>query len=305
MIVYFMCFGKLPYSNAEEINEEKEDLDKLREEITTWAGFDDERRVRADLPDRLYKFLKRLLALHAVDRPSTEEILQGIKAGSNLDDMDDAHPPSILDDLRHRISAVESPSPTPRRMSSRPGTLGNHLSIPKSRPGPGPSNLRPPSPEKPHRPPSPTKAAAPQNGSTASLQNSTAVIRARKVEVETVSSPSGHSSPPPRLALPPPPTTLSWVLEFISSPSTSIALKVMFFFVKYLTVTGPCSPFASNSYIAYPLMIMALFDFVTFENERQGVGRSFVLLAVHLLFVLIAFRAGALCPRKGLVWDEI
>ena len=39
MIVYFMCFGKLPYSNADDINEENEDLDQLRAEISTWVSF--------------------------------------------------------------------------------------------------------------------------------------------------------------------------------------------------------------------------------------------------------------------------
>ena len=38
MIVYFMCFGRLPYSSIDDINEENEDLDELRAEITKWSG---------------------------------------------------------------------------------------------------------------------------------------------------------------------------------------------------------------------------------------------------------------------------
>lgn len=43
MILYFMCFGALPYTSSEGIQEEYEDLDLLREEISTWSGFKDER----------------------------------------------------------------------------------------------------------------------------------------------------------------------------------------------------------------------------------------------------------------------
>lgn len=43
MILYFMCFGALPYTSSEGIQEEYEDVDLLREEISTWSGFKDER----------------------------------------------------------------------------------------------------------------------------------------------------------------------------------------------------------------------------------------------------------------------
>ncbi|EOD43747.1 hypothetical protein GTA08_BOTSDO11926 [Neofusicoccum parvum] len=46
MIVYFMCFGKLPYQNVDDFHEENEDLELLRAEIASWEGFDDVRKVR-------------------------------------------------------------------------------------------------------------------------------------------------------------------------------------------------------------------------------------------------------------------
>ncbi|KAG9575963.1 kinase-like protein, partial [Aureobasidium melanogenum] len=87
MIVYFMCFGRLPYQNADAVNDENEDLDKLRAEVSAWHGFDDVTRARKDLPDKLYKFLKRLLSPNPAERPSTEQILQAIKAGGEIDDI--------------------------------------------------------------------------------------------------------------------------------------------------------------------------------------------------------------------------
>lgn len=84
MILYFMCFGRLPYTSAENIQEEFEDLDQLRTEISTWSGFREEKKERPDLPDQLYTFLKRLLALDPTERPSAVEVLQAIDSGKGL-----------------------------------------------------------------------------------------------------------------------------------------------------------------------------------------------------------------------------
>lgn len=78
MILYFMCFGNLPYKCADSINEENEDLDKLRAEISAWKGISEKDRIRPDLPERLYLSLERLLSPNPALRPSAEEILQGL-----------------------------------------------------------------------------------------------------------------------------------------------------------------------------------------------------------------------------------
>ena len=83
MILYFLCFAELPYVNADIINEELEDLDQLREEIGQWTGFDNRRRLRPDLPEKLYIFLERLLSVDPNRRPSADEVLNGIQAGAN------------------------------------------------------------------------------------------------------------------------------------------------------------------------------------------------------------------------------
>ena len=81
MILYFMCFCGLPYECADSVNEENEDLDTLRAEISSWEGISGKNRVRPDLPERLYLSLERLLSPNPALRPSAEEILQGLHAG--------------------------------------------------------------------------------------------------------------------------------------------------------------------------------------------------------------------------------
>jgi serine/threonine protein kinase len=310
MIVYFMCFGGLPYSQADNINEEREDLDELREEISTWAGFDDERRLRADLPDMLYKFLKRLLALDPDDRPSTEEILQGIRAGSNLEDLDTfsrppAHP-SILDDLRHRIRPVDSPSPTPRRTSSsKSPTLGSlGKAFQRHTGGPGPSSLRPSSPVKADRPHSPSKRATSQYTEDEydfehRTPASTALIPTPLNPRKQRSHSDLHQNlSPTRLALPPPPTRLSWIQDIVSSPTATISVKIAFFVLKVVALTRPCDPYAAKAWIAYPLSALAIIDFLP-GDEGHGVHwlrKSLGLLVLHLMIVWLGVTRRFLCP---------
>jgi len=92
MILYFMCFGNLPYESADSMNEENEDLDGLRAEITAWKGMVDKERLRPDLPDRLYRSLERLLSPNPAHRPSADEILVGLNMGMGLAGGDDGSP---------------------------------------------------------------------------------------------------------------------------------------------------------------------------------------------------------------------
>jgi serine/threonine protein kinase len=304
MIVYFMCFAKLPYQTA-DLEEEKEDLDELREEIARWPGFDDEERVRGDLPDKLYKFLKRLLSLKPGDRPSTEEILQGIKAGRGLDDLNEARTGmggSVLDDLRHRIESVESPPRTPRRVVSYQR--------------PGPSNLRPKSPRKEER-----NSTSPPLGFPG-----TGVVGEEGVEVHgagvgmrrskssgTYGGDDGEERPTPtrrassrtRLALPPPPpTTLAErAAHLIGSAQVFTIWRIGAFLLKYYTLSRQCYPGAAEpGYIVYPLMLLAAMDFLSASGGGGGgddaVRRSAVLLVLHFGVVQTAVWGGILCPLR-------
>jgi serine/threonine protein kinase len=87
MILYFMCFGRLPYQGANAIQEELEDIDELRAEIIDWQGFQGERQERPDLPSKLYKLLMKLLALEPTERPSANEVLLAMKSETNFDNI--------------------------------------------------------------------------------------------------------------------------------------------------------------------------------------------------------------------------
>jgi len=108
MILYFMCFGRLPYRSANAVQEELEDIDELRAEITDWKGFQDERRERPDLPSKLYQLLKRLLAVDPLERPSASEVLSAMKSESSLDGFA-RRGRSSSPSIGHRIQSLDSP----------------------------------------------------------------------------------------------------------------------------------------------------------------------------------------------------
>lgn len=227
MIVYFMCFGRLPYKNADDLNEENEDLERLRAEISAWVGFEDERRVRADLPDKLYKFLKRLLSLAPEERPGTEEILQGIKGGYNLDDAGSfaSSASSLLPDMGSRISRVDSPAPpshkpTPLiRKSSNTGF---------SRSGQGPSRLRETSGQEPQSPSPPYQTTQTSSGTPPRL-NSSMTLRRQPSEKSQRKEKFMSEPHSPRLMLPPPhPTPASLLQRRLNHPLTSYVLRLSF-----------------------------------------------------------------------------
>lgn len=113
MILYFMCFGRLPYANANSLHEELEDIDLLRSEITDWKGFEDERRERPELPAKLYQLLKRLLAINPAERPSANEVLSAMKNESSLDGMGSPSMGSVpsIGLAGRRIQDLDSPMP--------------------------------------------------------------------------------------------------------------------------------------------------------------------------------------------------
>lgn len=123
MILYFMCFNTLPYQGANAIQEELEDIEQLRAEITDWKGFQDERRERPDLPSKLYKLLKKLLSLDPAERPSASEVLHAMKNETNIDGITRAErsaSPSV--GLRgSRVQSLDSPfapgTPVPGKFS--------------------------------------------------------------------------------------------------------------------------------------------------------------------------------------------
>jgi serine/threonine protein kinase len=124
MILYFMCFGRLPYKSANAVQEELEDIEELRDEITHWKGFQDERRERPDLPAKLYQLLKKLLALNPSERPSASEVLSVMKTDGSLDGVPRGARSSSPNLGGRRIQNLDSPAipGTPVHGSSSPSS---------------------------------------------------------------------------------------------------------------------------------------------------------------------------------------
>jgi serine/threonine protein kinase len=303
MIVYFMCFSRLPYREADGIDEDNEDLDKLRDEISKWAGFDDEKRVRSDLPEKLYGSLKHLLALDANERPTTEEILHALKSPSVLDEFSGFAGPSGLGDMGPRISRADTPSPAPahthqKRSSAtytRPGrsSLGATVTG-QSSPSPSPSR----SPKNP-----------PLEGSV--------ILRPRKLEKADVSHPHPHHSPSPkhspRLMLPPPPSpSHTRFYQLLDNPTFIGVSKISLFAAKVISLFSPCHPFAADPWAAYPLLCFASLDFLFvgfgftmrgYHFGFGGLGGSFLLLVAHVTIVGMLWRLDRLCLTRGVSWE--
>ncbi|KNG49798.1 protein kinase [Stemphylium lycopersici] len=227
MIVYFMCFARLPYRNADGIDEDSEDLDLLRAEISTWAGIDDEQRVRSDLPEKLYRSLKRLLALDPDERPGADEILHVLKSPLVFDDYNAYAGSSGLDEFSPRISRADTPSPSPSQ-SNKKRSSANYAR-------PGRSKLsatvmdRSPSPE------------LPQPMRRQSSSDDGAVILRRKPDLPPPSSSGGRTPSPQRLMLPPPPppNAVSRLYRLARNPAAASLTKVALFCAKAFSLLSP------------------------------------------------------------------
>jgi len=301
MIVYFMCFSRLPYREADGIDEDNEDLDKLRAEISRWAGFDGERQVRSDLPEKLYSSLKHLLALDPNERPATDEILLALKSSSVLDEFSGFAGPSGLNDMGPRISRADTPSPGPgqthRKRSSvnytRPGRSSLSATVTgHSSPSPSPSRSS-------HSPP----------------LEASVILRHRTIEkTDGPRSPSPERSP--RLMLPPPPraaahTSLYYLLH---NPTFISITKISLFVAKIFSLFSPCQPFAADPWAAYPILCFASLDFlfvgfgVTVWGKHLGfggLGGSLVLLGMHIAVVGLLVRLDRLCLTRAVTWDGV
>lgn len=286
MIVYFMCFGRLPYRNADGIDEDNEDLEQLRAEISTWAGIDDEQRVRSDLPEKLYKSLKRLLALNPDERPGTEEILHVLKSPLVFDEFNTYSGPSGMDEFSPRISRADTPSPGPGKTRS-----SGHYSRP------GRSSLGATVMDRSPSPPEPQTMRRDSSG------DGTVVLRPRKVEFPPPTS-SMRTPSPQRLMLPPPPPAASSnrVLRALKDPNTVASAKVMLFCAKAFSLLSPCHPFSANPRLLYPLLCLASLDFslnASWIGSRwSGWAGSLTLVALHVLVVGVAFRGNNLCAQS-------
>ncbi|KAH9210237.1 kinase-like domain-containing protein [Leptodontidium sp. 2 PMI_412] len=282
MILYFMCFGRLPYKSADSIQEEFEDMDMLRAEISGWSGFVDERRERPELPNQLYEFLKRLLALDPSERPSANDILTAIRTEKGLESPSRTRNGSNAGLGGRIIQSFDSPMPpgTPINEPSKRVRSGAYIEDASEPTSPMPSpNSQLVLEAKPHsRTPSP----------------------------ERNESPSMNPRTP--LLMPPPSTPMSRFRHQVSiykhyadtwarrnQHTLHLFLKLAIFIAKVVSVTKPCAPLVTRDVVMWPLILLAGFELaVGLDIGRVTVGlfvAHFVVLAVTLRF------GGGLCMR--------
>ncbi|KAL8874275.1 MAG: hypothetical protein Q9174_000355 [Haloplaca sp. 1 TL-2023] len=287
MILYFLCFSRLPYRHADQLNEENEDLERLKDEITSWSGLYEERKLRPELPERLYTFLRRLLSLDPTDRPSAEEILHGIKTGTGLDEISDDGPPSAghsFDDLRNtsRISPIDSPcggTPRPqagaRRTSTATGyarpSRATHLrlsSFQKTK-----NNIKSPYAEEgPTGPVSPTSP----NDSLILREPYSSPTKVRRGVAEVAES--------------------RWPRQVMGIDLTHFSmqrsLRVVFLLLKIVSINLVCTPMAAEPWVAYPLLALTAFDVAYI---RLSIYVSVLLLFAHVILLSVLSTRNVLC----------
>lgn len=313
MILYFLCFAELPYSNADLVNEEKEDLDQLREEITRWAGFDDVRRKRPELPDKLYIFLERLLSVDPNRRPSADEVLIGIQAGVSANENfrfkragsvgQDMHSSSRIHPIDSSTgpSIARSPRSPTRALPQSPATM-RHGSLYESN----------------HTRTSSTAMEDPELEPNLSLSpDRNLIVRARfpsaapqlpnQSEAPQVQQ---EEHPVPQVQLLPPSSTSS-SLPFTAGPrsvgrsSVSLALftanrplhlliQASLFLIKAISVFQPCTPQATNSWILYPLIFLAAISLRVQSSRIQAIS-----FALHLIIVGLSMHLEHFCIRDS------
>jgi serine/threonine protein kinase len=341
MILYFLCFGHLPYRNANVVQEELEDIDQLRAEIADWKGFQDERRERPELPSKLYQLLKKMLALDPAERPSATEVLailtpesshSGLRGGPRP-----TSPPVVVHN--HRIQSLDSPIP-PSTPQSEPTKQQTHLHDLM------PSRNVVPSPVE--NSPQPTSANTLQKyqGLNSPRRRSHAMVLSRSQERHpspdtlTVSR-SASPQPSPTIQTPllmPPPTgplgtirheallCQHHVTEFIRTHFASISLvcKLSFFLIKITSLTRICWPFMISLGIGIPLVGAAGLDLAVFSDVsnviidsgrpgytvrtasawRWGWRVSVLLLALHFIALWATSRWGNLCVAARDGWVD-
>ncbi|PWY66953.1 MFS general substrate transporter [Aspergillus eucalypticola CBS 122712] len=298
MILYFLCFAQLPYTHADLIHEEKEDLDQLREEISHWAGFDDAQFIRPDLPGQLYTFLKRLLSLDPDGRPSADEVLSGLQAGANVNESFRSRRTSPTSpDIRPsaRIHPVESTdSPTFRPSSSPNKSLTRSPVAVRRNP-----LYEPDGAEAASRPVVEETSPLSERNTSLSPENDM-MVRPWFSSAQSHSPAQAEhrevSQEPPQPVqqlLPPPPGRFSLARVFpgaaslIDSQIPAVALQLAAFLLKVVSTFQPCSPLAVNPWVAYPLLLLAAVNF-----PAAGLWTQIVSLLLHLLI--------SLCPLSGM-----
>jgi len=317
MILHFLCFADLPYYTANILHEELENLNDLREEIISWPGFDSRRHKRPDLPGKLYSFLKQLLSIQPEARPSSEDVLKGIKFGG-LDAIPefkrrDSSGPEEITPAR-RIVKVDSPATGPVNKSPRDMDAMSPSPLIRKRMPRSPSMSRRNSdyesailssdePEKP----TPTSTALTMRRSSSNglakpvglaLRNTHASPPLSPRLSQKTISPSPERKPQ-QLLLPPPqptspptsPNVLSWQFPF--------PMQIALFATKVLSVVQPCLSQGINTTIFYSTFALATAEVASLPHP---IWRVLLFGALHFIIFWYAYSNDSWCKSR---WDVI
>jgi serine/threonine protein kinase len=300
MILYFMCFGRLPYRSANAAHEELEDIDLLRAEITGWQGFQEERDQRPDLPHKVYQLLKRLLALDPDDRPNAAEVLNAMRSESTLETtarIPMSSSPSLGGLRGRRIQNLDSPmppgtpvldprkSPTRRRAASpgEPTGGGSRILVPPEGAGFDKVALTSSVAHMSQRQASPTSPRRRLHAHAQSMSVSrshdgyarSSPSRRRSQSQSDASDADGTEAPHPSvpLLLPPPTSHIAdmrravragWV-NFCGRNDWAADLPLLLFrlglfICKLATLVWPCLPYMVRLGVGIPLALLAGLD---------------------------------------------
>ncbi|KAI0421911.1 kinase-like domain-containing protein [Xylaria grammica] len=344
MILYFLCFGRLPYRNANVIQEELEDIDQLRAEIADWKGFQDERRERPDLPSKLYQLLKKMLALNPAERPNATEVVSILTHESSHGGSRAPRPTSPVNIPSRRILNLDSPMPpsTPQSEPPKQQTYSNggpaHDLIPSHNLIPSQSDYSP----QPTAANSLLKYRAP--GSPGHQSHAMVLNRSQERHPSLDgTSVSGSPSPQPSptvhtpLLMPAPTGPLGkfshhailfqhHVTSFFQAHSGSISrfCKFLFFIAKIISLSRVCWPFMVSFGIGIPLVGAAGLDLIVASeasNATMNSGRtryaartpsiwywgwkgSLILLALHFAALWVTSQWGNLCVAAREGWVD-
>lgn len=336
MILYFMCFGRLPYQGANAIQEELEDIDQLRAEITDWQGFQDERQERPDLPSKLYKLLKKLLALDPVERPSANEVLLAMKSETNFDNIT-KHDwiTTNSSTLRgNRIQNLDSPLPpgTPvadskkETIRGRQGTINESAGV-YSHPADGrraSQELGPSSPREDE-----FGKHEQHSRSFGSMQQEHGQISSLAMEELTGVAAAESTKPStPHLLMAPPRsrgeefwyqlTILSHRVASgfqIDAESIEPVIRLMVFLLKLVTLSRPCWPYVASIEVGFPLMTFAALELGwpssvihlswphSHRNSDLTQRGGHIGLSIGLRAILLGFHFGVLWTARR--WDML
>ena len=329
MILYFLCFANLPYLAANVLHEEREDVDKLRAEIVAWQGFDDQKKIRPDLPNELYPFLKRLISVKQDLRPTAEEVHNGISLGRLSEAMPQLHRrrSASAEELTpgRRIQKIDTPQQgnSPHRAAGpglEVGAIGGprgmrslhpHRSRSRERRRSQPSKLSldtavDDDDDDDPSAPDPTLNREPPPSSSLTLRPRTASALPSPTRSPTHDlQPLNHTPERQQLLLPSPERHPSRLLHLLQISTTSTAIRASILSIKLLSTLQPCMSRGMNAVTVYPLLALAILEF-TLTPPQLWEMISFGI--THVVALMVAGRYNVLCaPRTAEMewrWDE-